>query len=64
MFTQKVGTKAAQTKSHTQTPLINIPRLRPSADAYGFSVDTTSYQLVFSVRSFIDRNSQPLTTFL
>jgi transposase len=31
-----MGTKAAQTKSHTQKPLINITRLRPSADAYDY----------------------------
>lgn len=29
-----MGTKAAQTKGHTQKPLINIARQRPSADAY------------------------------
>jgi hypothetical protein len=29
-----MGTKAAQTKSHTQKPLISITRLRPSVDAY------------------------------
>ncbi|PVE46987.1 hypothetical protein DDE23_12035 [Pararhodobacter aggregans] len=29
-----MGPKAAQTKSRTQKPLINIARLRPSADAY------------------------------
>jgi len=30
-----MGTKAAQTKSRSQTPMINTARPRPSADAYG-----------------------------
>ena len=39
-----MGPKAAQTKSRTQKPLINIARLRPSADAYTAAVVGNGYE--------------------
>lgn len=52
-----MGTKAAQTKSHTQKPLISITRLRPSVDAYARSIVMSADRPLITQQLRCDRTS-------